>query len=176
MSYVHTHKHVLSSTPRSSRLSYIDHVHTNTSLSTAGHAAVLVTWWPPRLTGRSPLAADRARQATDHDRRPTFVRSRRTHRSRRCCSAVQIAKVLSRWLRRQHDKAAKTWHLPAQTMRRCEVSTYRPQHRPCPCLSISPVIHVQPYYKSTHTNKFLHYTIHNFRYDEVDLIVTPTPG
>ena len=104
----HTHKHVLSSTPRSSRRSYIDHVHTDTGLSTAGHAAVLVTWWPPQLTGRSPLAADRARQATDHDRRPTYVRLRRPHQSRRCCSAVQIGKVLSRWLRRQHDKAAKT--------------------------------------------------------------------
>jgi len=61
----HTHKHVLSSTPRLSRRSYIDHVHTDTGLSTAGHAAVLVTLWSPRLTGRSPLAADRARQATD---------------------------------------------------------------------------------------------------------------
>jgi len=33
-------------------------------------------------------------------REPTYVRSRRPHQSCRCCSAVQMAKVLSRWLRR----------------------------------------------------------------------------
>jgi len=44
MSDVHTRKNVLSSTPRLSRRSYIDHVHTDTDLPTAGHTAVLVTW------------------------------------------------------------------------------------------------------------------------------------